>query len=330
MTDEPTNQSDDDEPHADAVEPTRPAHAVLDTDRSGPAAFSLFRVWTLTMSTFTQLVRMKTFYFLIIFALIAFVWGQLDLIYTPAQKLRTITEVSLGVMWVFSWLFAIASTALLIPRDIEDRTLYTILAKPVSRLEYLLGKLGGVLLTIGISLVVMHLLYVVVLGARETLVMGAERTSLANDPRFTPEEKQAALDLIQSYGVRWEHIFATGAIFLQAAIIASIALLISTFASSTLFSIIISVMIFVIGHFHKLAVKYWVFQADGNAIAQTIGKAFGLFIPDFRLFDLNLAELIFRGDVVPAALFGELALLAVFYVAIYLLASLYLFIDKEF
>lgn len=328
MTDEPKEHTESE--GSGEAEEKRPAHAVIDTGQHGPALFSFLRVWTLTTSTFTQLVRMKTFYFLIIFALIAFIWGQLDLIYTPAQKLRTITEVSLGVMWVFSWLFAIASTALLIPRDIEDRTLYTILAKPVSRLEYLLGKLGGVLLTIAISLLVMHLLYIAVLGAREALVIGAEKASLANDPRFTPEEKQASLDLIRSYGVRWEHLYATGAIFLQASIVASIALLISTFASSTLFSIIVSVMIFVIGHFHKLAVKYWVYQADGNAIAQTIGKVFGLFIPDFRLFDLNLAELIFRGEVVPAALFGELALLAAFYVAIYLFVSLYLFIDKEF
>ena len=136
-----------------------PQHAVLGNAPGPGPAFSPGRVWTLVISTFTQLVRMKTFYFLIVFALFAFVWGQLDLIYTPAQKLRTITEVSLGVMWVFSWLFAIAATALLIPRDIEDRTLYTILAKPVSRFEYLLGKLGGVMLPIGISLLAMHLLY---------------------------------------------------------------------------------------------------------------------------------------------------------------------------
>lgn len=318
MTDNPDNSA------------KAPEHAILDSSGNLPPAFSVRRVWTLVTSTLTQLIRMKTFYFLIVFAIIAFVWGQLDLIYTPAQKLRTVTEVSLGVMWVFSWLFAIAATALLIPRDIEDRTLYTILAKPVSRLEYLIGKLGGVLLTIGISLFVMHLLYTGVLAAREWLVVGAEKAALEADPRFTPAEREAALDLIRVHGVRWEQLYATAAIFLQASIVASIALLISTFASSTLFSIIITVMIFVIGHFHKLAVKYWVYEADNNTFVQILGKGLGLFIPDFRLYDLILADRLFAGEAIPIALMGELAGLAVLYTAIYLFVSLYLFIDKEF
>jgi len=42
--------------------------------------------------------------------------------------------------------YSIAATALLLPRDVEDRTLYTILSKPVPRIEYLLGRLVGVLI----------------------------------------------------------------------------------------------------------------------------------------------------------------------------------------
>lgn len=306
-----------------------PAHAVLDTAAKTPPAFSIARIWTLVMSTFTQLVRMKTFYFLFFFAVIAFGVGQLNLVYTPIQKLRTITEASLGVMWVFSWLFAIAATALLIPRDIEDRTLYTILAKPVSRLEYLLGKLGGVLLTIGVSLLVMHLLYAVVLGIREAIVISAEEASLANDSRFSPEEREATLDLVRAYGLHWEHLYATLAIFLQASIVATITLLISTFASSTLFSMIISVLIFVVGHFAKL-MDFYIFQSGGNILVSVLVKIILLVIPDFSLFDLNLAELVFRGETIPIGLMGELFGLSVLYVGVYLSASLYLFVDKEF
>ena len=53
-------------------------------------------------------------------------------------------DVSLGSMSIFTWLLGVLSTAMLLPKDIEDRTLYTILAKPVPRFEYLLGKLLGV------------------------------------------------------------------------------------------------------------------------------------------------------------------------------------------
>ena len=54
-------------------------------------------------------------------------------------------DVSLGAMSIFTSLLAIVATAQLLPRDLEDRTIYTILAKPVPRYEYLIGKLAGVL-----------------------------------------------------------------------------------------------------------------------------------------------------------------------------------------
>jgi ABC-type transport system involved in multi-copper enzyme maturation permease subunit len=63
--------------------------------------------------------------------------------FTFRDQFQVVKDVSLGAMSIFSWLLATLATAIVIPKDIEERTLYTILAKPVSRLEYLLGKLFG-------------------------------------------------------------------------------------------------------------------------------------------------------------------------------------------
>ena len=52
-------------------------------------------------------------------------------------------------MSIFTSLLAIIATARLISQDVEERTIYSILAKPVSRIEYLIGKLAGVLLLLG-------------------------------------------------------------------------------------------------------------------------------------------------------------------------------------
>src|SRR5690606_67295 len=105
--------------------------------------FSLGRVATIAASTVTQLVRMKTFYFLLAFALVVVAVGNFNIPATPAKELSMIKKVAFGTMDIFAWLFAIVATALLIPKDVEDRTLYTILSKPVRRVEYLLGKLCG-------------------------------------------------------------------------------------------------------------------------------------------------------------------------------------------
>lgn len=290
--------------------------------------FSLGRIWTLATHTLTQLIRMKIFYFLLVFAVLVVAASNLNLLYTPIQKLRVLKDTSFGAMSVFSWLFAIAATAMLIPRDLEDRTLYTILSKPVPRLEYLVGKLLGVMLTIGIALAAMHLLFSAVLWIREIGVLGEESRSLQADPRFSPEERQAQLDLIRAQGVQWSLLLALWAIFLKATVMASITMLVSTFASSSLFTIIVSAIIFVIGHFHKLAAGFWMYETGDSLLVKLIAKPLILIIPDLRYF--NAVEGIVAGKAVPLELIAQMTGLAFLYAAIYTFVALYLFLDKEF
>ncbi len=290
--------------------------------------FSPGRIWVLTMSTFTQLVRMKTFYFLIIFAVLVAAASNLNLLYTPAQKLRMLKDASFGAMSIFSWLFAIAATAVLIPRDLEDRTLYTILAKPVPRLEYLLGKLFGVLLTIGVALVVMQVLFTGFLFFREVTVLAAERQALEAQGGMSPEDIQAQLELIRAQGVQWQLLYALVAIFLKAGVVAAVTMLVSTFASSTLFTMIVATIIFLVGHFHKLAAGYWLHELGDSLVAKLVVKPVIMIIPDFRVF--NVTENIVGGTPVTTGAMLALVGLALLYMAVYSAVALYLFIDKEF
>ncbi|MCB1229864.1 MAG: ABC transporter permease subunit [Verrucomicrobiae bacterium] len=289
--------------------------------------FSPGRIWVLTTSTFTQLVRMKTFYFLIVFAILVAGASNLNLLYTSAQKLRMLKDASFGAMSIFSWLFAIAATAVLIPRDLEDRTLYTILAKPVPRLEYLLGKLFGVLLTIGVALVVMQILFTGFLFFREVTVLAEERQSLEAQG-MSAEDIRAQLELVRAQGVQWQLIYALIAIFLKASVVAAVTMLVSTFASSTLFTMIVATIVFVVGHFHKLAAGYWMHELSGSLVAKLVVKPIVMIIPDFRVF--NVTENIVGGTPVDAGTMLTLAGLALLYVAVYSAVALYLFIDKEF
>jgi len=290
--------------------------------------FSPRRVWVLTSSTFTQLVRMKIFYFLIIFAVLIAGASNLNLLYTAAQKLRVLKDTSFAAMSIFSWLFAIAATAVLIPRDLEDRILYTILSKPVPRIEYLLGKLFGVLLTIGVALVVMQALFTAFLFFREVTVLAGERQALESAGDLSPGDIQAQLALIRAQGVQWELLYALVAIFLKAAVVAALTMLVSTFASSTLFTMIVSSIIFLVGHFHKLAAGYWLEELGDSLAATFVAKPLILIIPDFRVF--NVAENIVGGDPVTGAMMLSMTGLAALYLAVYSAVALYLFIDKEF
>ncbi|MGB0154163.1 MAG: ABC transporter permease [Verrucomicrobiales bacterium] len=290
--------------------------------------FSLRRVMVIASSSVTQLVRMKTFYFLLAFAAIIVVLMSLNPPTTPAGVLSTIKRISFGTMDVFAWLFAIVSTALLIPKDIEDRTLYTILSKPVRRIEYLIGKLLGVLWVIAISLLVMYAVCALALWSRETLYIAEELEAMNADARYSAENVSAQIALIEQQGLRPELGIAVLASFLKAAVVASVTIFLSTFASSSLFSIIISVLVFIIGHAHTMATSFWLYQTDNSLFVQLLLKVVKIFIPNFQLYSFSHG--IIQGEAVAYSLVWQMTGLTGVYLVVFLFLSLLVFIDKEF
>src|SRR5205807_2782786 len=140
-------------------------------ERAQHRGFSATRIFAITTNTLTDLTRQRVFYVVLVFALILIGSSVFMARFSFQQEFQILKDISLGAMSIFSSLLAIIATARLIPQDIEDRTVYTILAKPVPRFEYLLGKLFGVLLLLAISIALMSALFVVVLYVRERTVL---------------------------------------------------------------------------------------------------------------------------------------------------------------
>jgi ABC-2 type transport system permease protein len=304
---------------------TAPNHPLRGAARPVPL-FSPGRVATIASGTVTQLVRMKTFYFLLAFALVVVAVGNFNLPATPAKELSMIKKVSFGTMDLFAWLFAIVATALLIPRDQEDRTLYTILSKPVRRIEYLLGKLCGVLVVVGVSLVIMYGICATMIGARESLFVSAEIEAMTANGGYSQEEIDEQVGLIRQQGLRPE--LAVMASFLKAAVVAAVTIFLSTFASSSLFTIIVSILIFLIGHAHTMASSFWLHSSDNSLFVQMLVKVVKILIPDFQLY--SFSEGIVQGEAVAYALVGQMGLVTAGYLVVFLLLSLLVFVDKEF
>src|SRR5947207_7885672 len=158
-------------------------------------AFSFSRVLAITINTLSELTRLKVFYFLLIFALLLIGSSIFMAQLTFQQEFQILKDVSLGAMSIFTSLLAIVATARLIPQDIEDRTVYTILAKPVPRFEYLLGKIAGVLLLLAISTFVMGAAFLLVLYVREQAMLHATLRHMSGVP---PEQIADAVRAIRS------------------------------------------------------------------------------------------------------------------------------------
>jgi len=292
--------------------------------------FSIGRVLTIAGGTFTQLVRMKVFAFMAIFAVVvigaSFVFADLK----TEQELKILKDISLAAMALFSMLFAIAGTALLIPRDVEDRTLYTILCKPVPRIEYLLGKLTGVIWLIFISLICMNVLFSIVLHFKEQAVV-AQQLEYLEFKRMTIEARESAvaevMQMADKQGLTWNLQAGVLAIFLKSVVLAAVALLMSTAASSTMFTIMCSLAIMVIGHIQSLARDYLLGEDSVAVIPRLIAGLVALLFPDFKSFDIVDAVIV--GDPVAAGMMVQMTGLTAVYLTLYVMAAWILFSDKE-
>ncbi|HEX5481065.1 MAG TPA: ABC transporter permease subunit, partial [Terriglobia bacterium] len=106
------------------------------------------RITAIALHTFKQSVRDRVLYNLIIFALLmigaAILFGQISV---GIQKI-ILVNLGLSAIAIFGLLIAIFIGISLVWREIERRTLYNVLSKPVARWEFVLGKYSGLLLTL--------------------------------------------------------------------------------------------------------------------------------------------------------------------------------------
>lgn len=293
------------------------------------------RIVVIATNTFTQLVRMKVFYFMGIFAVIAIASNFFDLPQhegpesVGANVLRSIKSWSLGAMTLFSVVLSVVATALLLPKDVEDRTLYTILAKPVPRFDYLAGKLLGVLMLVFVSLLVMDLLMTGVLHIRTGMVV-EQQMEMARAMGWTPDAIDSLREETLANGPNLSLQGAVFAVFLRASIMASLALLISTFSTSTLFTTIVSFLVYFIGHFQADARDVWLHagQEGEGVLARLAALLFSLILPDFQLF--NVIDAVIEGQAMPLITLGKLTLVGLYYAVFFTFASWFIFADKEF
>ena len=287
-------------------------------------AFSLGRIGAITGNTLTELTRQKVFHVVLVFALVLIGSPIFMARLTFQQEFQVLKDVSLGAMSIFTSLLAIIATARFIPQETEDRTIYTILAKPVRRFEYLCGKLAGVLSLLALSLGVMSALFLLVLYVREQTVLGETARQLAGLPR---EQINEALREVHASTFNANLLPGVAIIYLKACLLASLTLFVSTLASTNIFTVVVMVFIYFIGHLQATAREYWLQGKSAGWMAHTFLGFVAIVFPDLQAF--NLIDDIVAGAAVPLALFGKTALLGGFYITIYLLLACVVFYGKE-
>ena len=113
------------------------------------------KVVTIALNTFRESVRDRILYNLILFVLLlvgaSIFLGEISM----SQEAKIIVTMGLSVMRLFGVLIAIFIGIGLVYKEIDKRTIYSLLAKPIHRYEFILGKYFGLCLTLLVNSAVM-------------------------------------------------------------------------------------------------------------------------------------------------------------------------------
>jgi hypothetical protein len=303
---------------------------------------TLNRILVIGRNTLTEAVRQKVLNVLLIFGLVL-VGSSVSVssLATPSfeadlfsEQIKFVKDFGCGAIGLFGFAIALLSVAQLLPQELHNRTIYTILSKPVRRAEFLLGKFLGVILLLALCVALMSLAFAAALYFQEvkdvalTDAVYGKGTSAWHD---NPEALSMYHHDIESVRaqVRDPRLAeAVVLIFAKLVLTAGIGLLISTIATSSIFTIVTTFLVYLIGHLEGTARDVWLRHgADTNLWQSSLLGLISLLIPDMNSF--TIVDEILAGNAVPWVHTFDLLGYASVYLVVVLALSVVIFDFRE-
>jgi ABC-type transport system involved in multi-copper enzyme maturation permease subunit len=263
-------------------------------------------VGVVALNMFRESVRDKVLYNLVFFALLliggSYLIGQL----TAGQDVKMIKDLGLAATSIFGVFIAVFIGIGLVSKEVERRSIYSVLSKPITRPQLLLGKYLGLALTLAVNLTVMAAALYLVLAYMAWMAGPAAHTW-----------EVPALDPAM--------LKAVGLTFLELAIVTAIALFFSTF-SSPMLSAAFTLGLFVVGRFS--ADLRNINDVVQSPAASVLAHTLYWILPNLSPFDVR-AEVV-HGIPVTAGYIALTAGYGLFYIAAVLVAATLVFSRRDF
>ncbi len=261
----------------------------------------------IALNAFRESVRDKVLYNLVLFAILLIAASLLIGQLTAGQDVKIIKDLGLAAISIFGLFIAIFIGIQLVSKEVERRSIYGLLPKPIHRYQLVLGKYAGLVLTLAVNIAVMTTAHYAVLAAM-AWAAGPDAARAWEAPATDPAMLKAV-----------------ALTFVELAVVTAIALFFSTF-STPLLSAAFTFALFVAGRFSADLRNFN--QVVDSTVAAWFGEALYWVIPNLGPFDV-------RGQVVHAlpVPIGYVALTSaygVLYVAILLTAAAIIFSRRDF
>jgi ABC-type transport system involved in multi-copper enzyme maturation permease subunit len=261
----------------------------------------------IAVNTFRESVRDKVLYNLVLFAVLligaSYLIGQL----TAGQDIKIIKDFGLAATSVFGLFIAVFIGIGLVSKEVERRTVYSLLAKPIHRYQLVLGKYGGLVLTLVVNVAAMALaLYVVLAYMSWGVPPDAARAwdAPALDPAI---------------------LTAVGLIVAELMLVTAIAVFFSTF-STPMLSAAFTFGFYIVGHFSSDLRNFQ--DAVDSPAAARLARGLYWVLPNLAQFDVKSA--VVHGQVVSLGYVGITLAYAAVYIAALLTMSVLVFSRRDF
>jgi ABC-type transport system involved in multi-copper enzyme maturation permease subunit len=261
----------------------------------------------IAVSVFKESVRDKVLYSIVAFAVLlisaSFLLGQI----TAGQDIKIIKDLGLASISTFGLFIAVFIGIGLVWKEVERRSIYALLSKPIRRSEFVLGKYAGLVLTLAVNIGVMTLAFYAVLAYEVWPAPAANKLALPvppTDPRL---------------------LVAIGLIGVELMLVTALALFFSTFSSPFL-SAALTLGLWVVGHFN----------ADLRNFEHVVpSRAVGMFtrglyyiLPNFDAFDVK-AQVV-HGQPIAVSYVALTVLYGFVYLALLLVGAVAIFSRRDF
>lgn len=258
---------------------------------------SLRRLLFIADNTLREAVRQKLFLILLLLALGLVAGAQLlREFHFGSHELKFLADIGFGAIAGFGAVLAVVAPAQLFFSELERRTILTLLAKPVWRDEFVLGKFVGVAVLTACFCAGLTALLAGVLWVRESTLM-----------------RELPVAMGGSGMINYVHLAVAGLLqWLKLLVLSALTLLVASYARTQLFTVVTGFLVWVSCHLQHIAQA--ASAQAGASVSGVIVGGMARALPDFQLF--NLSEIVGGNQSLPWSYLGRVLLYAGGYVAV--------------
>jgi ABC-type transport system involved in multi-copper enzyme maturation permease subunit len=286
------------------------------------------------LAAFREGVRQPMFWFIVVLAVLLFLLMPILPYFTFGEDFKMVKDLGYSTIMLCAAAFGILTSSISISEEIEGRTAITLMSKPVSRRQFLIGKFLGILLA---ALLMTGILSWVFDGMllfklhydKEGIPLPAWLA--AATPQWVGVMGDSAAYFVRGGAWWFSHVFAispgVALGFCHAMVLTAIAVALAT-RLPMIVNVVTCAVVFFLGNLAPILE-----QASQNsfALVRFMAQLFGNLLPGLDFFNMGAA--IARDTPLPAEAFaayvGSVVLYAVLYTAIAILFGLILFEDRD-